>query len=112
MLGRSARMSVEMLTPWYAVDDDRERAGMERQLVREVGPRHRLFGTSASLIARRQDNDDCLFQLPDGRVADVHLTWRQGQEQDPRWPSTAIYDTLEEWVEKVMRPASADWSDH
>ena len=102
-------MSVEMLTPWYAVDDERQCSGIQAQLAREVGPQHRLFGIPARLIARRQDNDDCLFELPDGRVADVHLTWRQGQEEDPRWPSTAIYASIDEWVEQVMRPAAADW---
>lgn len=103
-------MPVEMLTPWYAVDEPGMCVALETQLARETGPRHALFGVAARVIARRQDNDDCLFRLADGRVADVHLTWRQGQEEDPRWPSTGIYDTLEEWAESVMRPANAEWS--
>lgn len=105
-------MSIIWLTPWYAVEDDPNmRAVIEAQLAREVGPRHALFNIPATLVARRQDNDDCLFRLADGRYADVHLTWRHSVEPDPRWPSAGIYETLEEWAENVMRPAHADWAD-
>lgn len=102
---------MRMLTPWYSVEDEAVRAGLERQLVREVGPRHVLYKLPARLIARRQDNDDCLFALEDGRVAYVHLTWRNGQEKDPRWPAAMIYDSLAQWSERVMLPDSEAWED-
>lgn len=56
------------------------------------------------LIARRDGTDDALFQLDDGRVAEVHMTWRRSRETDPRWPATAIFTSLEDWVEESMKP--------
>jgi hypothetical protein len=41
--------------------------------------------------------------MPDGKVAEVHLTWRGDIETDPRWPSTQIYGTIDEWRETSMR---------
>lgn len=98
-----------MLTPWNSIEDEIVRAALGAQLVREVGPRHMLFGLPARLIARRQDNDDCLFALEDGRVAHVHLTWRKSRESDPRWPAAILYDTLEHWTEAVLAPDNRQW---
>lgn len=50
------------------------------------------------------DTDDALFALDDGRVAEVHLTWRQGTEPDPRWPFTALFPSLEDWMRLAMVP--------
>jgi hypothetical protein len=92
----------EWLSPWYPVDDAAVCAGLERQLRREISTRHVLFGQSVRLIARRADTDDALFALANERVAEVHLTWRNGTESDPRWPGTAIFNSLEEWVRESM----------
>ena len=102
---------MEYLDPWYAVDDPSEQRGLENQLARETGPAHVLRGAKASLLARRADNDDALFQLADGRVAWVHLTWRKGPEPDPRWPMTSIHDSLDQWAEVVMKPDAAEWDE-
>jgi hypothetical protein len=56
------------------------------------------------LIARRDDTDDALFLLEDGRVAEVHMTWRKSAEPDPRWPATAIFASLEDWARERMAP--------
>lgn len=74
----------------------------EQQLAIEVGPQHILRGLTATLIARRFDGDDALFRLDDGRVAEVHLTWKKSEELDPRWPSTGIFSSLEEWATERM----------
>jgi hypothetical protein len=69
----------------------------ERQLLTEAGAGYALGGTGARLIARRVDRDDALYRLTDGRIAEVHLTWRGTAESDPYWPQTEIFADLEAW---------------
>jgi hypothetical protein len=68
-----------------------------------------MFGIAARLIARG-NGDDCLFELLDGtaRFAMVHLTWAKVQE-DPPWPGTVIYPSLQAFVERCMMPDHQDW---
>ena len=61
------------------------------------------WGEQPRLIGRRFDQDDALFLLPGGRVAEVHLTWSGKREPDPGWPSTAIWPSLEAWAKASMR---------
>lgn len=96
--------ALRWLEPWHPVDDGDTRAALERQLRVELSPRHALHGEAVRLIARRVDTDDALFALDDGRIAEVHMTWRRGPEEDPRWPATAIFASLDEWAEMSMRP--------
>lgn len=103
--------TITWLEPWYRVDDTDIRVGLEDQLGREICSRHKLFDESVRLIARRSDTDDALFLLADGRVAEVHLTWRQGVEPDPRWPATAIFSSLEEWQRDCMVPLHKELAD-
>ena len=105
-------MSVAMLEPWCAVERGSERQTFEAELIREVGPRHILYGLIGTLVARRQDNDDCLFQMSDATYAYVHLTWRGSQEPDPLWPNATVYSTLDEWVIEMMLPDNVDWRDN
>ena len=108
---------MKWLEPWVPIgqldwSDDRKveySRAWEAQLKREVGPQHVLFGADAALIARRFDCDDALFQLSDGRIADVHLTWSRGPEPDPSWPNTLVFEDLGEWSSAVMKPAHDDW---
>ena len=60
--------------------------------------------SARALIARRSDTDDALFELSGGRIAEVHMTWRTSAEPDPRWPATAVFDSLEEWARDSMNP--------
>jgi hypothetical protein len=85
-----------MLDPWDWVKDGR---GLEAELAREAVRGHPLFGVTVRAVARRFDQDDVLFAW-DAGVAVVHLTW--SRETDPRWPSTARYASIEEWMERVM----------
>jgi len=108
---------MEWLEPWVPIADldwpaqevADYRAGWERQLAREVGPRHILRGLKFELIARRFDTDDALFRLLDGGVAEVHLTWARGEEPDPRWPATSLFDSLEQWARESMIEQNRDW---
>lgn len=95
--------SLQWLAPWYPIADADICAGLERQLAVEVSPRHILYGALVRLIARREDTDDALFALDDGRVAEVHLTWKSSTEEDPRWPATALFASLDEWATDSMR---------
>ena len=103
--------ALEWLTPWYPVVDGYIGAGLERQLAVEISRRHVLFGETCRLIARREDTDDALFALPGGRVAEVHLTWSSRTEQDPRWPATAVFGSLEDWARDSMVPLHAELSE-
>jgi hypothetical protein len=99
------------LMPWSVVFHEDESSALENQLVKEVGPKHRLFGLKSKLLARRYDCDDALFLLEDGRLACVHLTWRCDMEPDAAWPTCTLFDTIDKWVNDVMLPDHADWPD-
>lgn len=81
--------------------------GWESELQTEVAP---AYGLDAELIARRYDCDDALYRLEDGRVARVHLTWKQAQEIAPRWPETTIFPSLEHWADTGQRRDHAEWN--
>jgi hypothetical protein len=100
--------SFEWLDPWYGIDAGKGVA-LERELSHEISPRHILSGEPVQLIARRRDADDALFALTDGRVAEVHLTWKNQMESDPRWPATSIYASREAWARENMRPLHREW---
>ena len=79
---------------------------MEVELEREVGDAHPLSGRRAVSVGRRDDCDDVLFFLPDSPqpLAVVHLTWSGRRESRPEWPHTTFYSSVEDWVERRMRP--------
>lgn len=102
-------MTVQWLVPWHAVENGDRRSALESELRHELAPTHVLFKSRVTVLALRQDRDDVLFSLEDGRVAEVHLTWRRGMETDPRWPKTVIFPSLAVWVEEHMVPAYKEW---
>jgi hypothetical protein len=81
---------------WYAAEHPEDLVIFPRELAREVCPQHVLHGRKVVLIARCDGTDDVLFQLEDGSVAQVHLTWCR--ETDPRWPGTVVYPDLAAWL--------------
>jgi hypothetical protein len=83
----------EWLKPWFPVGDQEDRDFWEQQLAGELHETHVLSGEAVMLIALG-GNDDALFQLSDGRVAEVHLTFSRGRQSSPLWPGTAIYAHL------------------
>lgn len=97
----------EWLEPWRpaGADDD-----LSDQLAVEISKGHVLSGETVKTIGRRSDADDVLFALQDGRVAEVHLTWRASAETDPRWPSTTIYSSIDDWRRMSMVPDNAESS--
>ena len=102
---------VNWLAPWYGVNNEAERRGLEAELLQEIGDAHALAGKSVTLLARRGDMDDALYLLHDGRVAEVNLTWARQREANPSWPDTAIYASLEDWANRSMLPTHASFAD-
>ena len=91
---------MDLPEPWETVEDAdmaEYRHAWEVELVCELGPGHLLFGQTPRLICRRLDCDDALFQLEDGRVAEVHLTWSGRREANSVLPETRIFSSLGEW---------------
>ncbi|MDF0492483.1 hypothetical protein [Bradyrhizobium yuanmingense] len=86
-----------MLGPWRQVIDERERLLLEEELRKEIGDRHPLIGLKIKVLARRDDHDDVLAALEDGRVTEVHLTWSGKKEVDPSWPRTVIFESMDQW---------------
>ena len=74
--------------PWYWYVND-----LTMQLFREISNDHILFTKTLKSIARRQDNDDVLFEIENDpfKCAVVHLTWSKVKQTDNRWPSTKLY---------------------
>ncbi|MCP4960790.1 MAG: hypothetical protein GY925_16175 [Actinomycetia bacterium] len=74
------------------IQDETERAAMERELRREVAKGHVLRRVPAHAIARCHHCDDVLFSLTDGRFALVHLSWPHKGPDPLPWPRTEILD--------------------
>ena len=88
---------------WHPVEVGKVRTAWEDELRLEVGPKHVLWQQQARLIARRHDQDDALFELQGGRIAEVHLTWRRAREPHEKMPGALIFPSVDEW-----RRAKAD----
>lgn len=92
----------EWLEPW--VPSDRHSEALEKELLREISPGHKLQGVSLRAVGRRTDSDDVLFELKnfDYQCAVVHLTWRKETSAD--WPFTVLFETFEQWRIECMVP--------
>jgi hypothetical protein len=101
--GNEGAAGIEWLKPWVAVANEL-RDALEAELHRELRPGHVLFGKKVTAMAKREDQDDALFALSDGRVAEVHLTWRGKPEMGPSWPTTTMYQSIERWETESMEP--------
>ena len=94
--------------PWQAVHPEHV-VGLTTELQRELPSGHVLAGLVAVPIGHRSDRDDVLFRLGDSphRFATVHLTF--ARETNPKWPSTVIFDTFEEFAAETMRPDAEEF---
>jgi hypothetical protein len=95
------------LEPWWPIAESGQDLanGFEEELRREVAPGHPLHGILVEAVGRHNGCDDVLFRLLDGtgRVAVVHLTWTQSPPEQPPWPVTEVFDSLEAWAELRMK---------
>jgi hypothetical protein len=94
--------NISWLTPWIPASID-----FVKELNREVGPNHALYQQEAIAVGRRTDEDDVLFFVPDCALpfAVVHLTWTSKQEEQSEFPATVFYSSLEDWIERCMKPS-------
>lgn len=98
----------EWLEPWQPIERDDQRRALEAELHRELAPDHPLYGLKPTAIARRQDNDDVLFSLTDGRLAVVHLTWMVNQDRPP-YPAADFYTSTDAFILERLLPDNRDW---
>lgn len=97
------------LTPWEVVRGDRA-AYFEHELARELGPDHPIYGRRLQAIAITCERDDVLFQLDDGSIAQVHLTYTpHPPETFPGCPRHREYSSLADWMIEVMVPDHVDY---
>lgn len=96
----------ELLPPWRWSDTD-----LSKQFEREVHPDHVLPGRTLKTIARRQDNDDVLFEILDSPqgYAVVHLTWAQRRLPSRTFPNTRVFRDWNEVMSHVIIPDNANW---
>lgn len=94
----------ELKKPWEPIPATRA-ANAVAELERELGPAHPLHGRRVRAVAIRCDCDDVLFLLVDEEpaCAVAHLTFA-GKEQNPLWPETRLFESLEAWARDCMMP--------
>lgn len=99
---------IHCLLPWYFTDLD-----LSVQLRREINENHILFGKLVKTIARRQDNDDVLFEIvgADFKYAVVHLTWAQEALSDVHFPTTSLYEDWPDVYEDRIAKDSINWDE-
>jgi hypothetical protein len=104
-------MPLDLKIPWRAVDS-KHVEGLAQELAREIGPHHALFGNRVRALAVRQDCDDVLFAIEGSPLsyALVHLTWTMKTEVDPKYPSTVVYPSIEDWRRLCMLPDAEAWA--
>jgi hypothetical protein len=99
---------LNFLIPWYS-----DNSNMEAELERELIHGHILYGKKVKTVARRQDNDDVLFEVFDAdyKFAKVHLTWIMKPETSSAWPRTELYKDWKEVYEICIIPDNKDWEE-
>lgn len=82
---------------WRAVADPAEQDALLAQLSAELSAGHVLHGKALGVIARRDDSDDVVVSLDNGRFAEVHLTWSPQPDLAQAFPGVTIFASLAEW---------------
>ena len=100
--------TIYYLKPWHSDNKD-----LTVQLHREINKRHVLYNKQVKTIARRQDNDDVLFEVDnaDFKYAMVHLTWSQKTLKDSKYPRTETYKSWQDAYENRIIIDNQDWED-
>lgn len=90
---------IKFLSPWMKIES---KGNLERELAKETSIGHQLYGKEVKAIAKREDNDDVLFEIGEGKMAVVHLTWKGKKESSPNYPLTKTFKHWTEVYEKVI----------
>jgi hypothetical protein len=104
-------VEMEWVRPWERLQDVGET--LVNELQKELPAQHVLKGVPVIAVARRLDCDDVLFATADPSMplAVVHLTWAGKAEGDPRWPSTTLYRSWQDWIERCLVPDHQEYSE-
>ncbi len=102
-----------VLEPWIALNIERKFA-LEGELQTEISINHILANCDCSALCASLQCDDVLFAIHnEGDVrasyALVHLTWSNHKEQNPKFPSTTLFNSFEEFKEKRMSQDKIDF---
>ncbi len=98
--------TLHYLKPWHSDNTD-----LTVQLHREINKKHILYGKQVKTIARRQDNDDALFEVDnaDFKYAMVHLTWSLKKLDDEKYPRTQTFKSWQEVYENRILLDHEGW---
>lgn len=88
--------------PWYWTNEN-----LSMQLQVELNNNHFLKGELTKTIARRQDNDDVLFEIINGKYAIVHLTWQKLSHENTLFPLTEIYENWQDVYDRILIDAQS-----
>ncbi|HEX9059358.1 MAG TPA: hypothetical protein VF941_04195 [Clostridia bacterium] len=101
---------INWLEPWDELCT--EPSSFEKELYKEVGELHILYGKKVSAIGRRYDCDDFLFQIHDSefKYAVVHLTYSSKKEKSPNWPRTKTFKDINDWIDNCMIPVHEEYT--
>lgn len=92
----------QLPSDWIPVEDGKL---LLQELNREMPRGHKLKGLELVVFAQADYHDDIAVLLPDGQVAEIHLTWNK--ESDPTWPWVSGPMTFDEWL--VCREEDQQW---
>jgi hypothetical protein len=100
--------TLHYLKPWHSDEMD-----LSVQLHREINKEHILYGKPIKTVARRQDNDDVLFEVgkADFKYAMVHLTWTQKILNDAKYPATKTYKDWQDVYENRIIIDHEGWEE-
>ena len=91
------------LPPWtdtfYLTDAGNS---LEMELEKELHPLHTLFEKDLTILAKRENPDDILVELPNKQVATVHLTWSSKQEKEDL-PVTRLFLNAKDFWQRQMK---------
>jgi hypothetical protein len=98
--------TTELPEPWYWSEQD-----LNDQLSSELGEKHLLFRKKVITLARREDNDDVLFQILNSEFefAVVHLTWSGNIDEEGKWPITKTYKNWNDLFENRIKVDHEDY---
>lgn len=93
------------MPPGWAIVDGNAAAALERELALELGAEHALASRTTRAAAQHFEDGSVLFELEDGSLALVCLTWRGEREVDPASPATTRFETPADWIASASRDA-------
>ncbi len=103
---------IKFIEPWVeALDLPECGEYLKRELLKELSEEHFLSGQTLKVLAKRQDNDDVLFSLSEGRLVIVHLTWI-GRSERKGFPRTLVYQNKKEFWRLRLKEDIEEFNDY